>query len=119
MPAIIDLETLFMSYFSFDNLYNFTGAGGSLLGYKHTKEAISKMKARLVDPNNHLLFGKFHTLETGALISKPGELNPIFGKIHTIETRLLISNTKSTPITLYDINNTYILTFKNNTELSK
>lgn len=119
LPAITDLETLFMSYFSFDKLYNLTYAGGSMLGYKHTKEAIAKMKARLIDPKDHPMFGKFHAPETRALISKPGELNPMFGKIQTSETRLLISNLKSTPVTIYDSNNTYLLTFKNNVELSK
>lgn len=34
-----------------------------MLGYKHTKEAIAKMKARLIDPKNHPMFGKFHTPE--------------------------------------------------------
>lgn len=38
------------------------------------------------------MLGKFHTPETRALISKPGELNPMFGKIQTSKTRLLISS---------------------------
>lgn len=119
LPAITDLETLFMSYFSFDKLYNLTYAGGSMLGYKHTKEAIEKMKARLIDPKFHPMFGKFHAPETRALISKPGELNPMFGRIQTPKTRLLISNMRSTPVAIYDSNNIYLLTFKNNVELSK
>ena len=57
-----------------------------MLGYKHTKEAIAKMKARLIDPK----FGKFHTSETRALISKSGELNPMFGKIKTSKTHLVL-----------------------------
>jgi group I intron endonuclease len=52
------------------------------------------------------------------IISKPGALNPMFGKSHTIETREKMSNSKSTPVTLYNNNNQYILTFKNNIQLA-
>jgi hypothetical protein len=51
-----------MSYFPFEKLYNLTSTATSMYGYKHTKEAIDKMKARLVDPINHSMFGKYHTL---------------------------------------------------------
>ena len=43
----------------------------------------------------------------------------MFGQTQTSKTRLLISNMRSTPVTIYDSNNTYLLTFKNNVELSK
>lgn len=69
-------------------LYNLVPTGGSMYGYKHTKEAIEKMKLRLIDPKNHPMFGKTHSIETRALISKTESLNPMFGKIHTAETRL-------------------------------
>ena len=42
LPAITDLETLFMSYFSFYKLYNISYAGRSMLGYKHTKKLLRK-----------------------------------------------------------------------------
>lgn len=42
----------------------------------------------------------------------------MFGKSHTIETREKMSNSKSTPVTLYNNNNQYILTFKNNIQLA-
>jgi len=42
------------------------------------------------DKNNHPMFGKTHTLEALALISKPGELNPMFGKKHSEATKAII-----------------------------
>jgi group I intron endonuclease len=42
----------------------------------------------------------------------------MLGKNHTIETREKISNSKSKPVTLYNNNNQYILTFKNNKQLA-
>lgn len=62
-----------------------------MLGYKHTEEAIAKMKLRFVDKANHPMFGKKHDEFTLSLISKPGELNPMFGKNHSDATRELIS----------------------------
>ena len=44
---------------------------------------------------NHPMFGKTHTKEAIALISKPGELNPMFGKKHSELTKTLISNKMS------------------------
>ena len=32
---------------------------------------------------NHPMFGKTHTNESLALLSKPGKLNPMFGKKHS------------------------------------
>jgi len=108
-----------MSYFPFDKLYNLTQTASSMFGYKHTEESILKMKARLTDPINHPMFGKSHSSKTRDLISKPGKLNPMFCKHHTNESQNLISDKRSTSVTLYDINNIYILTFKNNIMLSK
>lgn len=119
LPAIIELETFYISYFPFEKLYNLSPAAGSMFGYKHKKEAIEKMKLRLLDPSNHPMFGKTHSNESRSLISKPKSLNPMFGRSHTVETRMIMSNMKGFPVFLYDINNQYILTFKNNFELSK
>lgn len=119
LPSITDLETLFMSYFPFDNLYNLTRIASSMYGYKHTDDAIAKMKARLINPINHPMFGKNHTLETGKFLSKSGNLNPMFGRKHKIESIKLISDKRSTSVTLYNNNNNYIITFKNNVTLSK
>jgi group I intron endonuclease len=44
--------------------------------------------------------------------------NPMLGKNHTIETREKISNSKSQPVTLFNNNNQYILTFKNYKQLA-
>lgn len=48
-----------------------------MLGYKHTEEARRKMVEFFKNKNNHPMFGKKHTKEALALISKPGELNPM------------------------------------------
>ena len=65
------------------------------------------------------MFGKTHSIEIKKLISKPGELNPMYGKKQLESTKVLISNRLSKPVTLYDFNNNYILTFKNNVQLSE
>jgi hypothetical protein len=57
-----------------------------MLGYKHTAEAIAKIKLRFVDKTNHPMYGKNHTPEALKAISKPGELNPMFNKSHNAET---------------------------------
>jgi group I intron endonuclease len=118
LSLIIDLENKFISSFPFTMLYNLTPAAGSMFGYKHSAESIIKMEERFKDKNNHPMFGKTHSIEAKELISKPGALNPMFGKNHTIETREKMSNSKSTPVTLYNHNNQYILTFKNSIQLA-
>ena len=118
LPSIIDLETFYISYFPLDRLYNFTSTATSMYGYRHTDQAIQKMKNRFQDITNHPMFGKTHTPEAKALISKPGSLNPRFGITLSSETREKISAKLSTPVSLYDKDMNYILTFKNNTELA-
>jgi hypothetical protein len=39
---------------------------------------------------SNTMYGKNHTKEALALISKPGELNPMFGRKHSEETKTLI-----------------------------
>lgn len=60
-------------------------------GYKHTDKAIEKMKNRFLEITNHPMFGKTHTPEAKALISKPGYLNPRFSITLSSETRAKIS----------------------------
>ena len=45
-PAILltDIETTVISAFPFSSLFNFKKEANSMLGYKHTKQAIEKMK---------------------------------------------------------------------------
>ena len=73
LPSILELETLFITYFPRDMLYNFKFHATTMLGYKHREE-------------------------TKALISKPGVLNPMFGKTHTEKTKALLSSQKSNPL---------------------
>lgn len=48
-----------------------------MLGYKHTLEAILKMKQRYKNKSNHPMFGKTHDNFALSKISKPGKLNPV------------------------------------------
>ena len=65
------------------------------------------------------MFGKFHSAESKSLTSKPSELNPMFGRKHLRSSKILISNKISKPVTLFDVNNNYILTFNSNVQLSE
>ena len=58
-----------------------------MLDYKHTAEAIAKMKQRLADKKKITLCMGKHTLVALKAISKPGELNPMYNKTHNIKTR--------------------------------
>jgi len=74
-----------------------------MLGYKHTKQTIEKMKSRFVNKVNHPMFGKTHNKITLSLKSKPGNLNPIFGEIHSENKKNLMSIKKSIrSLGLYD-----------------
>jgi group I intron endonuclease len=59
-PAVLltDIETMVISAFPFSSLYNFKKEANSMLGYKHTKQAIEKMKSRFINKTNHPMFGK-------------------------------------------------------------
>ena len=71
-----------ISAFPFSSLFYLKKKkANSMLGYKHTKQAIEKMKSRFVHKTNHPMFGKPHTKITLSLISKPGKLNSMFGKL--------------------------------------
>ena len=109
-PAVLltDIETVVISAFPFSLLFNFKKEASSMLGYKHTKQAKAKMKARFLNKKNHPMFGKTHSESSKDLISKPGSLNPMFGKTHSETTKQLISIKKSkTPLGLYDENNNF------------
>ena len=121
-PAVLltDIETTVISAFPFSSLFNFKKEANSMLGYKHTKQAIEKMKLRFVNKNNHPMFGKKHSEFTLSLISKPGKLNPMFGKTQTEHTKNLMSIKKSIrPLGLYDENLILIEKYSNQVELAK
>lgn len=120
--ALTELETTYIKKFDFNTLYNFKASATSSLGYKHTEEARLKMVEFYKDKNNHPMFGKKHTSEALALISKPSELNPMFGKKHSEKTKSLISKSMSKytlGVGIYDLNDNLISKFNNNTELAK
>ena len=109
--ALTDLETSYINKFNFDTLYNFKVTATSSLGYKHTEHARLKMTEFYKDKDNHPMFGKTHTKEALALISKPGKLNPMFGRKHTEATKAAMSEKKNKyllGIGLYDLNDNLI-----------
>ena len=80
------------------------------------------MKDFYKDKNNHPMFGKTHTEEALALISKPGELNPMFGRKHSEATKASMSVKKNKyplGVGMYDLDDNLILKFNNNVELAE
>ncbi len=68
------------------------------------------------------MYGKKHRIESLALISKPGELNPMYGKQHSSVTNKKISDSISKyvhGVGIYDLSDNLISEFKNNVELAK
>jgi group I intron endonuclease len=119
---LTDLETSYISKFSFNTLYIFKTLATSSLGYKHTEEAKLKMIEYYKDKKNHPMFGKTHTEEALRLISKPGELNPMFGKKHSESSKAIMSEKKNkypSGVGIYDLSNNFIHKFSNNVELAK
>jgi len=55
---LTDIETEVIKSFPFEDLYNYKKEAKSLLGYKHTLEAINKMKLRFKDKLNILCMVK-------------------------------------------------------------
>lgn len=116
---LTDIETVVIKSFPFDGLYNYKKEASSLLGYKHTKEAIEKMKNRFKDKSNHPMHGKKHSVFALSKISKPGALNPMFNKTHSVESRKKISIRLSKKVIgLYNADNTLIKRFSNQVEVA-
>ncbi|KGQ02207.1 putative intron-encoded endonuclease 1 (mitochondrion) [Beauveria bassiana D1-5] len=118
--ALTELETNYIQAFDYSTLYNMKRIATSMLGYKHTDEAIQKMIERFQDKSNHPMFGKTHSEEVLKLISKPGSLNPMFGKTHSDKTKELMARKKNKYINgvgIYDLNGNLIKKFNNNVEL--
>lgn len=117
---LTDVETQVIKSFPKKSLFNFKMEATNLLGYKHTKKAISKMKLRFTNKENHPMFGKSHSAEALLRISKPGLLNPMFGKQHSLITKNKISLALSKrPIGLYSLDNKLIKVYMNQVELAK
>ena len=74
------------------------------------------------DKNNHPMFGKTHTKEALALISKPGKLNPMYRRKHSEVAKASMSEKKNKyplGVGLFDLDDNLILKFNNNVELAK
>jgi len=120
--TLTELETTYTAKFYFKTLYNFKAIANNMSGYKHTEEAILKMIKRFENKENHPMYGKKHTEDALALISKPGELNPMFGKKHSEETKAKQSEKNSKyplGVGIFDLDDHLILKFRNNVELAK
>jgi group I intron endonuclease len=116
---LTDIETEVIKSFPFEDLYNFKKEAKSMLDYKHTAEAIAKMKKRLANKINHPMYKKKHNIQALKSISKPGKLNPMYNKIHSIETKKKMSISRSkNPLGLYNIENNLVKMFINQVELA-
>jgi group I intron endonuclease len=79
------------------------------------------MIERFKNKENHPMYGKKHTEEALALISKPGMLNPMFGRKHSEKTKAILSERKNKyplGVGIFDLENNLIKKFKNNVELA-
>ena len=115
--TLTNLETKYIKNFDFNSLYNFKRTATSMLGYRHTEEALLKMVAHYKNKKNHPMYGKTHTKEAKKLISKPGAANPMFGKKHSEKSKLLMSikkNKSPLGVGLYDSNFNLLEKFNNN-----
>jgi len=122
-PAVLltDIETTVISAFPSSSLFNLhlKKKANSMLGYKHNKQAIEKMKSRFVNKINHPIFGKTHDKEPLNLISKPEKFNPMFGKTQSECTKNIMSIKKSIrSLGLYDKNDNIIEKYSNQVELA-
>jgi len=52
------METEIIKSVPFEDLYNFKKEANTMLGYKHTADAIAKMKLRLANKSNHPMYDK-------------------------------------------------------------
>lgn len=89
LPNILELENAYIDNFLFENLYNILKFATSSLGFNHSEMTRSKMSI------NRL------------------------GRPMTASTRLAMSARHSYPISLYDSNNVYILTFANKSKIAE
>lgn len=80
--------------FNFETLYNFKSTATSLLGYKHKRAGALKMKKFYENKNNHPMFGKNHSEEALALISKPGKLNSTSRERRYDQTKMIMAKKK-------------------------
>lgn len=101
---MVNLETLYISYFKFDFLYNMKIIATSMLGYKHTDEAKQKMRDWF-KKYKHPQLGKERNISTKEKISLAvkGINNPMYGRRHSDETKKLISLKNSKPVYLYKL----------------
>lgn len=95
-PGPSDLETFYIQSILPEFLFNFKFHATSMKGYKHTPEAIAKMK-KFLNSDAHPRLGIKHTPESKAKISlsTSGLNNPMFGKLHSIESKIRMSAAKS------------------------
>ena len=111
-----EIETKVISAFPSSSLFNIKQKANSISRYKHTKQAIEKLKSRFVNKTNHPIFGKTHKKIKLPLISKPGKLNSMFLKPHSKHKKNLISIKKL--LGLYDESYNIIEKYSNQVELA-
>lgn len=88
--------------------YNIRVSATSMKGYKHTEEAIDKMKKHLLE-NSHPMLGKKHTEEAKIKISEKvaGINNPMFGNKHKEISKKLIGLSKERSVYIFNKNGSF------------
>lgn len=112
---LTDLETLYIQSFLMDSLFNFKFEATSMAGYKHTEEALAKIRFRM-QRDKHPMFGITHSELAKTKISAAfkGENNHRYGVTLSEKTKALISASKSKGvIEVYDKNNDLVISFPN------
>lgn len=113
--SLTDLETLYIQSFKMDSLFNFKFEATSMVGYKHTEEALAKMRFRM-QREKHPMFGVKHSEEAKAKISAAfkGKNNHRYGVVVSKESKSLMAAAKSKGvIEVYDKNYNLVISFPN------
>jgi group I intron endonuclease len=123
--SLTDIETIYILSYPAESLYNIKRIANSLKGYKHTAKSRDKMVKRFIR-TPHPLLGKSHSAETIAKIAESSRGKTMarvrgYGVKHSEETKLKIGFIRRSHILvhLYDINKTYIRTFKSSNEAAE
>lgn len=96
--SLTDIETTVISAFPFSSLFNIKKEANSMLRYKHTKQAIEKMKSRFVNKINHPMLGKTHSDNTKKFYVNKKSLRPLglydenYNLIEKLSNRVQLAN---------------------------
>lgn len=113
--SLTDLETLYIQSFLIGSLFNFKFEATSIARYKHTEEALAKIRFRM-QRDKHPIFGATRSESAKAKISAAfkGENNHRYGITLSEKTKALISASNNKGVVeVYDKNNDLVISFPN------